>query len=181
MSHTDMLLSNTVTAMNNYLSSGSMYYMQSLYDPTFPNVFKLGKLEMDMNTGQIIYNGLNLDSFGSANTDWGKEITNKNALTHNYNIGITGSTEKITYSVSLNGLNQEGTYINDKMNHYGARVTLDAQISKGVKAGFVLNNAYSKRKSGSATNTSTVSYWLMRPDMPVYAEDGGFQRIDLSL
>src|SRR5574344_100728 len=180
MSHTDMLLSNTVTAMNNYLSSGSMYYMQSLYDPTFPNVFKLGKLEMDMNTGQIIYNGLNLDSFGSANTDWGKEITNKNALTHNYNIGITGSTEKITYSVSLNGLNQEGTYINDKMNHYGARVTLDAQISKGVKAGFVLNNAYSKRKSGSATNTSTVSYWLMRPDMPVYAEDGGFQRIDLS-
>ncbi len=177
--HQDMLIGSAVEVGNQMRSSAPMYFMQSMMDPNFPNIFKMGNVSLNMETYQLVYDGLNNDAFGTNDTNWNDEIANKNALTHNYNLGLSGSTDKLTYNASLTGLNQEGLYINDKMNHYGARVTLDAQISKAIKAGVVLNNAYSNRKSGSS-GASTIDTWLFRPDMPVYAQDGTFARADFS-
>ncbi len=178
MEHTDMLLKATVVASNEGRSSASGLYMQGQLDPSFPDILgKFGLLSMDMITTKMSYNGLNEAALGKENINWSDVIANKNAVTHNYNVGLRGSTEDITYSVSLHGANQEGLYKNDKLNHYGIRVTLDAQLAQRVKVGTVLNNSFSKKISGK-NSSSEVGAWRVRPDLPVYTETGALNRID---
>ena len=51
---------------------------------------------------------INEDYFGTADTDWVKETQNKNAITHAYNVGISGGSESTNYSFTFNAINQEG-------------------------------------------------------------------------
>ena len=119
------------------------------------------------------YNGINEDYFGTADTDWVKETQNKNAITHAYNVGISGGSESTNYSFTFNAINQEGTQINDKLERYGARIAVDSDISKRFKAGGSLNYTYSKRRLGSDLSYMyATKEWTFRPDVPVKNEDG---------
>ena len=156
----NLILNNAVTALNqgNYIDESSLR--------------KWGKVS-DTPDGLLQANGLNESMYGNANTDWVKEIKNKNALTHQYNVAIRGGSEKTNYSFSFNATDQEGLYINDKLERYGARLSVDTDISKRFKGGASLNYSYSRYKSGGE---STIRPWIMRPDMPVYDESGHYAR-----
>lgn len=125
------------------------------------------------------YDGLNESYFGTADTDWVKETQNKNALTHQYNVGLYGGSERTNYSFSFNAINQDGTYINEKLERYGARLALDSDISNRFKAGASLNYTYSKRKLGSDLSyMGSTKEWIFRPDVPVKNEDGSWYAPD---
>ena len=135
-----------------------------IYDPDDP--FMMTVIGFD-------YNGVNEDYFGKADTDWVRETQNKNALTHAYNVGITGGSESTNYSFTFNATNQEGTLINDKLERYGARIAIDSDISKRFKAGGSLNYTYSKRRLGNDLSYMySTKDWTFRPDVPVKNEDG---------
>ena len=57
------------------------------------------------------YTGLNKSMFGTASTDWDKLVRNRNAMSHTYYLAVRGGTQKSDYSVSFNGINQEGLYL----------------------------------------------------------------------
>lgn len=126
------------------------------------------------------YDGLRNDAFGDYNTNWVKAIKNKNAQTHQYNVAVRGGSERTNYSFSFNALSQEGLYINDKLNRYGARLALDTEITQRVKVGGTLNYSFSKRNCGSTQDLFEmgVDPWRVRPDSPIYDENGDFQRYD---
>lgn len=126
------------------------------------------------------YDKINEDFFGKANTNWVDETQNKNALTHQYSVGIRGGSETTNYSFSFNATDQDGTFINEKMERYGARLAFDSDISKRIKAGASLNYSYSKRKLGTGTMSSTKD-WLFQPDIPVKNEDGTWAAADGTL
>lgn len=165
----DEILRNTVNGMNDGSSMGFDYILN-----------QYGNVSLNEETGLYTYNGLNESLYGKDNVNWADEVINKNAPTHQYNVAVRGGSNKTNYSFSFNGMNQEGLLFNDRMERYGARLSIDSEINKYITVGGVLDYTYSSRKSGS--NDPALGYdndgWMTRPDLAVRDADGNFQRVD---
>lgn len=165
----DEILRNTVNGMNDGSSMGFDYILN-----------QYGNVSLNEETGLYTYNGLNESLYGKDNVNWADEVINKNAHTHQYNVAVRGGSNKTNYSFSFNGMNQEGLLLNDRMERYGARLSIDSEINKYITVGGVLDYTYSSRKSGS--NDPALGYdndgWMTRPDLAVRDADGNFQRVD---
>lgn len=165
----DEILRNTVNGMNDGSSIGVDYILN-----------QYGNVSLNEETGLYTYNGLNESLYGKDNVNWADEVINKNAPTHQYNVAVRGGSNKTNYSFSFNGMNQEGLLLNDRMERYGARLSIDSEINKYITVGGVLDYTYSSRKSGS--NDPALGYdndgWMTRPDLAVRDADGNFQRVD---
>lgn len=169
----DEILRNTVNGMNDGSSIVGMYGFDYILN-------QYGNVSLNEETGLYTYNGLNESLYGKDNVNWADEVINKNAPTHQYNVAIRGGSNKTNYSFSFNGMNQEGLLLNDRMERYGARLSIDSEINKYITVGGVLDYTYSSRKSGS--NDPALGYdndgWMTRPDLAVRDADGNFQRVD---
>lgn len=173
--YTDELLRNTADAMN-----GGYCYSANFQYPSCPS---FAKFSYDDN-GQIVYEGLNMDMFGNAQTNWVKEVKNQNALAHQYTASIRGGSKMTNYSLSLNGTNQEGLYKRDHLETYGGRISLNTNLNEHFMLGGVMNYSETKRRNtsdGFGTASSETKPWLVRPDIPVYDENGNINTIDMSL
>lgn len=131
---------------------------------------------------KLKFDGPDDSLYGTANTNWAQEVRNKNAASHQYNVAVRGGSEKTNYSFSFNGLNQEGLLLNDNLERYGARLSLDTEINKYLSMGATLNYSYSNRKSGSqeAFMGGSSGTWQTRPDVAVRDEKGNYNWIDIS-
>lgn len=169
----DEILRNTVDGMNDGSSMVGMYGFDYILN-------QYGNVSLNEETGLYTYNGLNESLYGKDNVNWADEVINKNAPTHQYNVAIRGGSNKTNYSFSFNGMNQEGLLLNDRIERYGARLSIDSEINKYITVGGVLDYTYSSRKSGS--NDPALGYdndgWMTRPDLAVRDADGIFQRVD---
>lgn len=169
----DEILRNTVDGMNDGSSIVGMYGFDYILN-------QYGNVSLNEETGLYTYNGLNESLYGKDNVNWADEVINKNAPTHQYNVAVRGGSNKTNYSFSFNGMNQEGLLLNDRMERYGARLSIDSEINKYITVGCVLDYTYSSRKSGS--NDPALGYdndgWMTRPDLAVRDADGNFQRVD---
>ena len=169
----DEILRNTVDGMNDGSSIVGMYGFDYILN-------QYGNVSLNEETGLYTYNGLNESLYGKDNVNWADEVINKNAPTHQYNVAVRGGSNKTNYSFSFNGMNQEGLLLNDRMERYGARLSIDSEINKYITVGGVLDYTYSSRKSGS--NDPALGYdndgWMTRPDLAVRDVDGNFQRVD---
>lgn len=169
----DEILRNTIDGMNDGSSIVGMYGFDYILN-------QYGNISLNEETGLYTYNGLNESLYGKDNVNWADEVINKNAPTHQYNVAVRGGSNKTNYSFSFNGMNQEGLLLNDRMERYGARLSIDSEINKYITVGGVLDYTYSSRKSGS--NDPALGYdndgWMTRPDLAVRDADGNFQRVD---
>lgn len=169
----DEILRNTVDGMNDGSSIVGMYGFDYILN-------QYGNVSLNEETGLYTYNGLNESLYGKDNVNWADEVINKNAPTHQYNVAVRGGSNKTNYSFSFNGMNQKGLLLNDRMERYGARLSIDSEINKYITVGGVLDYTYSSRKSGS--NDPALGYdndgWMTRPDLAVRDADGNFQRVD---
>lgn len=169
----DEILRNTIDGMNDGSSIVGMYGFDY-------SLNQYGNVSLNEETGLYTYNGLNESLYGKDNVNWADEVINKNAPTHQYNVAVRGGSNKTNYSFSFNGMNQEGLLLNDRMERYGARLSIDSEINKYITVGGVLDYTYSSRKSGS--NDPALGYdndgWMTRPDLAVRDADGNFQRVD---
>lgn len=169
----DEILRNTIDGMNDGSSIVGMYGFDYILN-------QYGNVSLNEETGLYTYNGLNEGLYGKDNVNWADEVINKNAPTHQYNVAVRGGSNKTNYSFSFNGMNQEGLLLNDRMERYGARLSIDSEINKYITVGGVLDYTYSSRKSGS--NDPALGYdndgWMTRPDLAVRDADGNFQRVD---
>ena len=169
----DEILRNTVDGMNDGSSMVGMYGFDYILN-------QYGNVSLNEETGLYTYNGLNESLYGKDNVNWADEVINKNAPTHQYNVAVRGGSNKTNYSFSFNGMNQEGLLLNDRMERYGARLSIDSEINKYITVGGVLDYTYSSRKSGS--NDPALGYdndgWMTRPDLAVRDADGNFLRVD---
>lgn len=68
---------------------------------------------------QVVAVGGVLDDQKAA-TDWQREIS-RTAITQDYNVGLSGGTERLTYYGSLSVQNQEGILKNSRFNRYTGR------------------------------------------------------------
>ena len=110
---------------------------------------------------------------------WFDEIT-RTGLMHQHNVSINGGTEKTKYMASINYLNHSGVVKNNDMERFTAKINLDQQISKYVKAGLSFNisrNNYDNVPLGNGENensgiiTAAVAF---NPTVPVRDEKGNY-------
>lgn len=113
--------------------------------------------------------------FGTADTDWQKEILRKNALWNEYNFNVSGGTKEVSYFVSATASSQEGILKGSDFDRYSFSSSLDAYIKPKFKVGTSINYNYSVNKSSGLTSLQDGNF---RPDLPVYNEDGSFTGTD---
>lgn len=100
-------------------------------------------------------------------TDWAKEIY-RLGVTQDYNLSVSGSTEKTQYSVSMGYFDQKGIQIGSDYNKITARVNLKQEVTQWLKVGVdaFINNV---------SNHQTANVGVGRtPVFPVYDENGDY-------
>jgi TonB-linked SusC/RagA family outer membrane protein len=121
--------------------------------------------------------GKGVPVWGSANTDWQKEIYDENALTQKYNLSLSGGNKKTNYAASLYYTDQDALMINEYQKRYGARLSFDTDIKKWLRMGASLSVSGGKNFVGRNTSSGAgpvTEVLESRPDMPVYDELGRY-------
>nr|WP_315242279.1 TonB-dependent receptor [uncultured Flavobacterium sp.] len=109
--------------------------------------------------------------FGTADTDWQKKITNKNALWNDYRFNVTGGSENVNYLVGGNVTDQQGIMIGTKFKRYNFASNLDATITEHLKVGVSVNYNYSINKTSNVNGLLAGNF---RPDLGVFDENGEY-------
>ncbi|HPR31802.1 MAG TPA: TonB-dependent receptor [Prolixibacteraceae bacterium] len=116
-----------------------------------------------------------INSLGEG-TDWQEAITNQNAPSQSHYLGISGGTDKSTYSVSISYNSEEGIYDFEDKSLYeriGLRINTEHQLKDFLKVGE--NLTYTHRKSKALGTGNIYSNFLhdilgASPLIPVYDE-----------
>lgn len=109
-------------------------------------------------------------------TDWQNEVF-VNAPIANYNLGISGGTEKIIYSISGDFMDQQGILMNTYSKKTGLKVNLDVKANDKLKFGTRTNIGY--QWENGAQNDEFFqgilnSLTQISPLLPVYDATGNF-------
>jgi hypothetical protein len=111
---------------------------------------------------------------GKPSYDWMNAIFNKTTPENQHNLSIDGGNDKLRYFMSLGYAKQEGSYTGGGYNNnrWNFRSTVDAQITKDLKAKVTIGAILDETNLPTGTGWSTYKEsWLMRPDAPIFAND----------
>lgn len=119
-------------------------------------------------------------------TDWQKAIF-RSAPIQNYQLSISGGTDRSHYLLSGNYFDQQGIILNSGYKRYSLRTSIDTDIAQKVKVGSNLNIVYSQRtiigSSGDGyggNGGSVVRYALFHtPATPIYDQNGDYADLPL--
>lgn len=116
---------------------------------------------------------------GTTDTDW-QDLIFRNGQFQNYALSASGGSEKVSYLLSGNYVNQEGTVIGEGQKKYSARAKVDFEASDKVKIGLNLAPNYTTlgRNSIATDGSDWASLYaqslLMAPILPVHRANGTF-------
>ncbi len=149
MLHTDQFLSYLNTSFDNAKAAG--------LSASLPNVYP------------------NRDNWVFPGTDWQKELY-RAAPMQNYNLGLSGGSERFQYAISGGYFNQVGTMLGTDLKRYSFRVNLDSKITNRLKIGNSLSVSYTDdNQLPTETSFGLVTYALqMQPGIPVRDGSGNF-------
>lgn len=113
-------------------------------------------------------------------TNWQKEIF-RSAPIQNYQLSLSGGTEKIRYLVSGNYFAQDGIVITSDFKRFTGRINLDARISKRVKIGTNLTVSRSNNNGVNETGGTSLVGLVLRasPASPVFDANGNYQLLNV--
>ena len=111
---------------------------------------------------------------GTKGIDWVRLMTHT-ALSQDYNIDVSGGTDKVRYLLSGSMLDQEAVTINAKYKRYGFRANVDADVRSWLSVAVRLNAAVVHQKNGAPSWFNILNYSptmeLRDPDTGVYNTD----------
>lgn len=82
------------------------------------------------------------------NTDWQTPTINKNAPIQNYNIGVSGATDKSSFYLSVGYFGQESITQVGNLNRYSFRLNSDHKIGTRLRIGETLAASYQSVRKG---------------------------------
>lgn len=85
---------------------------------------------------------------GTKGIDW-IDLMTRTAVSQDYNVGISGGTEKVKYLLSGNVLDQQAVTINAKYKRYGFRTNVNADIRPWLFLSARLNTAIIHQENGA--------------------------------
>ena len=113
-----------------------------------------------------------------ANTDWFKEIRNKNIISHEHYISASGGNEKSNFRASFNYLNNQGIIKGNFMERYNALFIFN---QKGLKDKLDVSFIGGAVKNNSSGINSYGGIYTLLPTSPVKNPDGTwYETYDIS-
>jgi TonB-linked SusC/RagA family outer membrane protein len=109
-------------------------------------------------------------------TDWMEEVFNP-APIQNYQLGVSGGSEKGRYAFSANYFNQQGIMIHNGYKRYSVRANTEFTIKKKIRIGENLQVAYGQRQGNFGNNhegSQVAQTYRAQPIIPVYDIGGNF-------
>ena len=79
-------------------------------------------------------------------TNWA-ELVRHNGMQQDYSIGVSNSTDKVTYRWSLGYVDREGIIVGDEYKNIRTRVNIDSKITNFLTVG--MNTNFSARDESS--------------------------------
>lgn len=120
---------------------------------------------------ELPFSQSDIDALANVDYDW-QNAAFREALTQNHQLSFTGGDDKTRYALSTNYYKQEGIIIHSDFERISARVNLDRKISKDLTIGE--NLTISQIKANEAPTGIINTVLAVRPDFPIYNEDGSF-------
>lgn len=115
-------------------------------------------------------------------TDW-QDLITQSGVYQNYNLGITGGSEKTTYYLGLDWVDQDGIIKNTGYQKGNIRFNLDSKLTHwlamGVKFNIIRSTTHSSNTDGVAGMNSLDqgtmgSAIASKPTAPIFNEDGTY-------
>ena len=126
----------------------------------------------------IIENGFGIpEDYTKTNTDWYNVVT-QTGNQHQYNLSLSGGTDKTQFYTSAGFFNQDGTVIATDFKRYNGSISLTHKANDKVTITAGINGSYSKQhtplNSGNFGNPVISSYFLL-PWYTPYNKDGSLR------
>ncbi|MDD7885557.1 TonB-dependent receptor [Flavivirga sp. 57AJ16] len=108
-------------------------------------------------------------------TNWEKEIIREDYLRVNHNLSVSGGSDKTTYFMSFDYLNEDGPVRLSNFERVASRLNLETQVNDWFKVG--LNSSFSRSSSNnpdqtSGSTTQVISWIYGISDIyPIYLRD----------
>ncbi|MFV0469808.1 MAG: SusC/RagA family TonB-linked outer membrane protein [Dysgonomonas sp.] len=90
------------------------------------------------------------------NTDW-LDLTMQTGFSQDYNLSISGGTERAKYFIGGNASLNKGVAINDVFNRFSLRANVDTEITKWLRFGTSTNLLYATRPGTKADIGSAIT------------------------
>lgn len=110
--------------------------------------------------------------------NWYKELFRSNNLRQEYNVSVSGSSDKLTYYSSASFLDDTGLIENSDYKRVTARINVDYQAKKWLKIGTNMSYSHADQRYPDMENGNPSSVNLfyvsnfMAPIYPLYIRDG---------
>ncbi len=108
--------------------------------------------------------------FGTANTNWEKEIAPVTPVTQNFNLSIQGGNRGTRYFSTIGANTQDGIYAGSGFDRYSFLLNFDTKMSEKLTFGVKSNTSYSDQKALDGSLTERI--YVFRPDVPVKDDKG---------
>jgi TonB-linked SusC/RagA family outer membrane protein len=100
--------------------------------------------------------------------DWQSPLINKNAISQNYNLKVSGGDKKSTYYASLGYTNEESPLIRDELERYTFTANTQVDATEFMTAGFNLKGTWETNDAG---RNGSLSYMAQTPPwQPIHGE-----------
>ena len=102
--------------------------------------------------------------------DW-QDGTYRNGVRSEYNVGVSGGDERITYFASFNYLNDEGVIKNSAFERFATRLNVDYRAKDWLTLGANIAYAYTNTNSPddqTATTSSGNAFYIANQIAPIY-------------
>ena len=109
--------------------------------------------------------------------DWYDVLFNKGNLRQEYNVNISGATDKLNYYISAGYLNDNGIIYNSGFDRFTSRLKGDYQVKKWLKVGgnfnFAQTSSFSPNETGVPRSSGNLFYIAnyIAPIYPMYVRD----------
>jgi TonB-linked SusC/RagA family outer membrane protein len=116
---------------------------------------------------------------GPYNTDWQDEVYRPAAI-QNYQLNVSGGTEKTRYYVAGGYFKQDGININSGFDRFNFKVNFDQEVSSRFRMGINLNTSRShtngsvRSELGAGSSGTVIGALTQIPTIPVYNPDGSY-------
>jgi len=149
--------------------------------PKYLDVMNLQEYAEHYNTFASLRGATQRDEYSnpyllSEGTDWQRELF-KTAMMQQYNLSVTGGSEKMQYAISGGYLNQDGIAYGSSFERFTMRVNLDVQATDWLKIGGSANisNSYQNVNSVAGSSEGLIQIALKQsPAVSARSIDGGY-------
>ncbi|HRO45905.1 TonB-dependent receptor [Agriterribacter sp.] len=146
-------------------------------DPSAPTIIK------NPNRGSV--NGINIWDMAD-NTDWMRAMQRKSYSTGQYNVSVSGGSDKFDYYTSLSHMNQQGIarHFDEKYKRTNALVDLNYKVLDWIKIGTKVSVANSNKLfppfdlGYRRDETYLMFHYALWPTFPTRLPGGGWPNLD---